>query len=444
MNISPADNLPDYLCEPPGFLGNLVSHLDETAERRCPELFLAASLCALSVIVGRKTQDYRGTRPNIYTVSLASTGAGKNHSRIKLKELLLGTHLEGPSKFTSEAAIATALTVSASRLFQIDEFGDYVALACNQRASGPLKTAISGLTEIYTASGVHWSPDAHADQRNDRLIVQPNLVIHGTTNSDDLFEGLTLKQVSSGFVGRLLVFLSPGGGGKVDRKPFVMRPIPKRLIDFRDDWLNRPCGPGNISDRSPDPPVMPISDDALARINGHIDGIDEHYDEDKTAAAIWSRASEKTSKLALLSAVSRGSVCIDRQDADWSIAVTNFLTRRLIALLRGNIASTDHERKIQRVIRIVGEAGGVLSLGELARKTQWLPSRERLQIVSQLFESGMLLDVCRTTITRPARGVAISEAAIARTKWVQITASDIEAFQRSNRSKNSQSDSMSN
>ena len=106
--VRPDDNLPDELCTPPGFIADIVQHMDVTAERRCPELFLAAALCALSVIVGRKIRDYRGTRPNLYTVSVGSTGAGKNHPRMKLKELFFGTHMEGPSKFTSESAIATS------------------------------------------------------------------------------------------------------------------------------------------------------------------------------------------------------------------------------------------------------------------------------------------------------------------------------------------------
>ena len=431
MSVRAIDSLLDELCTPPGFIADLVEHMDETAERRCPELFLAAALCALSVIVGRKVQDYRGTRPNVYTVSLGTTGAGKNHPRMKLKELFAGTHLEGPSKFTSEAAIATSLQLSPSRLFQIDEFGDYVSLACNPRASGPLKTAITGLTEIFTASAVQWSPDAHADQRNDKLIVQPNLVIHGTTNADDLFEGLTPKQVSSGFVGRLLVFMSPNGGNRVNRKSFQVTPIPKAVADFRDAWKERSCGPGNLSELNPDPPVMAITADALKRINGHFDGIDEHSDgEERNANAIWSRAAEKTSKLALLAACSRSSNKIERPDADWAIAVTNFLTRRLVALVRGNVAGSDHERKIQRLIRSVSDAGGVLSSAELSRKTQWLPLKERQLIVVQLLESGSLIDVCRATKTQPARGVAVSEAAIVGTKWVQITAEDIERFRK--------------
>ena len=431
MSVKANDNLPDELCEPPGFLRDFVQHMDETGERRCPELFLAASLCALSVMVGRKVQDYRGTRPNIYTVSLGTTGAGKNHPRLKLKELFAGTHLEGPSKFTSESAIATSLQLSPSRLFQIDEFGDYVSLACNPRASGPLKTAITGLTEIFTASSVSWSPDAHADTRNDKLIVQPNLVIHGTTNVDDLFGGLTPKQVSSGFVGRLLVFMSPKGGGKPDRRSFQVTLIPKAVTDFRDAWKERSCGPGNLSEFNPDPPVMPITADALNRINGHFDGIDERGDgEEHNANAIWSRAAEKTSKLALLAACSRSSLMIELQDADWAIAVTNFLTRRLVALVHGNVAGSDHERKIQRLLRIVSDAGGVLSLAELSRKTQWLPMKERQLIVAQLIESGTLLHVYKPSLTKPAQGVALSESAISRSSWQVITAEDLLKFKK--------------
>lgn len=445
MTVKQSDNLPDELCMPPGFLGDLVSHMEDTAERRCPELFLAAALCAISVIVGRKVQDYRGTRPNIYTVSVGSTGAGKNHPRMKLKELLLGTHLEGPSKFTSESAIATALDVSPSRLFQIDEFGDYVSLACNDKASGPLKTAITGLTEIFTASAVRWSPNAHANSRNDHEIVQPNLVIHGTTNADDLFCGLTPKQVSSGFVGRLLVFLSPNGGRNVRRKPFEVLPFPKCVTNFMEVWKQRSYGLGDLSEFNPDPHKIPIATDALKRINDHIDGIDERGEgEERNANALWSRAAEKTSKLALLAACSRSAEVIEMTDMNWAIAVTNFLTRRLVALVHNNVAGSDHERKIQRLLRSVVEAGGVLSLAELSRKTQWLPLRDRKLIVLQMMESGTLIDVFKQTITNPARGVAVNSAAIVNTNWSEITAADIEQSKTANPSRNTLKDSMKN
>ena len=445
MKVSQTDSLPDELCSPPGFIEDLVQHMDETAERRCPELFLAAALCALSVIVGRKVQDYRGTRPNIYTVSLGTTGAGKNHPRMKLKELFLGTHLEGPSKFTSESAIATALEVSASRLFQIDEFGDYVSLACNDKASGPLKTAITGLTEIFTASAVRWSPNAHANSRNDHEIVQPNLVIHGTTNADDLFCGLTPKQVSSGFVGRLLVFLSPNGGRNVRRKPFEVLPIPKCVTNFIEAWKQQACGSSDLSEFNPDPRKIPIAADALQRINDHIDGIDERgEDEERNANALWSRAAEKTSKLALLAACSRSAEVIEMMDMNWAIAVTNFLTRRLVALVHNNVAGSDHERKIQRLLRSVVDGGGVLSLAELSRKTQWLPLRERKLIVMQMMEAGTLIDVYKKTTTQPARGVAVNSAAVVNTNWSEITAADIEQIGAANPSRNRLKDSMKN
>lgn len=86
------------------------------------------------------------------------------------------------------------------------------------------------------------------------------------------------------------------------------------------------------------------------------------------SAAFWSRASEKTSRLALISAISRGSSTIEMCDAEWSIAVSNFLTRRTIALTSGNVASTPHELNVLKLLKVVSELGGIAGMGCLANK----------------------------------------------------------------------------
>lgn len=419
-DVRPTDNLTDELCHPPGVLGDLVTHLESTAEYSCPEFFLSAALCLLSVITGRKVEDYRGTRTNVFAVSVGPTGCGKNHARMILKGILKNTHLEGPSKFTSEAGIATALEVSPARLFQIDEIGEYLSAACSDKAPAHLRSVISGLTEAFTAANSVWSPNAYASSKNVKTINQPHIVVHGTTNADSLFDGVTAKQIANGFVGRLLVFLSPGSG-YARRQNFKLSPVSKSITDFVQNWIARKSGKGNLSDASPEPDLITIASDAESRIEKHFRDISHRrIGEEPIAAAIWSRASEKTSKLALLLACSRCSNQISLEDVDWAIAVTNFLTRRLISLIDGNVASSDHERKVQRVMKIIAK-NGVMSLSELCVACRWLHQKERQAIVLQLLEGGSVLDVVRFSATQPARGLAIDEASIFETSWVQVT-----------------------
>lgn len=427
MIVKTTDNLPPELCSPPGFLGTLVEYMEETAEYSYPEFFLAASLSLLATISGRKVQDYRGTRPNLFCVSIGPSGCGKNHARKIVQRILAHTNLEGPEKFTAGSAIVTALSKSPSLLCQIDEIGLYLKAACSERAPAHLKSVIDTLMTGFTSSDLLWKPTGYANDDNTKTVDQPNLCIHGTTTSESFFSGISGNEIASGFMGRLLIFLSPGCS-YAEQKDFELRPIPERISNFVDAWQSKTCGFGNVSELSPDPQVIKIAPEAKERIRGHIAGISQkRIGEHSIDAAIWSRASEKTSKLALLHAISRTSSTIELEDVDWSIAVVNFLTRRMVVLIKGNVASTDHERKIQRILRIVADAGNVIAAQDLTRKTQWLPSKERAEILNQLKESGSLFDCIRTTKGREGHGLALSISDLERQGWTLLTAEMIES-----------------
>lgn len=424
MNIKATDNLPDELCTPPGFIADIVQHMDDTAEYSLPEFFLAAALSLLSVITGRKVQDYRGTRTNLFCVSVGPSGCGKDHSRKINRNILKNTHLEGPEKFTSGSAIVTSLETSGSLLCQVDEIGMYLKAACSERAPAHLAQVISTLMTAFTSADSLWRPTGFADSKNTRSVDQPHIVVHGTTTSSAFFDGLSGSQVASGFLGRLLIFLSPGGT-YARQQDFELRPIPSSITNFVDFWLNLSCGESGFS---PEPPILKIDDDAKSRLLQHFGDIaEQRIGEHEVDAAIWSRTSEKSSKLALLAACSRSSNVIELQDVEWAIAVANFLTRRMIALIKGNVASTDFERKVQRLLRVVKDEGNVITQRDFNRRTQWLPAKERNEIVFQLKESGSLLDGVRNTKGREASCLALSLVDLERQGWTALTEDMVKA-----------------
>jgi len=419
--VKTTDNLPDELCEPEGFIGALVQHMRQTAEYDLPEFFLGAALSLLSVITARKIEDYRGSRTNLYSVAIGPTGCGKEHARKINRSLLSATQLEGPGKFTSGSAIVSALDIQPALLCMVDEIGSYLKAACSEKAPPHLAQVVSVLTEAFTSSGSVWRPQGYADVKNSKTIDQPSLTLYGTTTSSTFFEGLNSNSIESGFLGRVLVFLSPGGG-YVRCQEFEQFPVPERITAFVQRWLDMPHGPGNLSASSPMPSVLKITPEARLRLKGHFFQIaDQRIGEEPTAAAIWSRTAEKTSKLSMLACISRSSNEISIQDADYGIAVANFLTRRMVSLIHGNIATSKHEANVQRVLKIINDAGGVISLNELSRKCQWLPPKERLMITAQLQETNQLLPCGRMTKTKQANGLGTSIHAITEGGWIYIS-----------------------
>lgn len=427
MSLS-KENIPDELCRPDGFIGEFVEHLERTAEFNCLEFFLAAAISVLSVISGRKVQDYRGTRPNTYTVCVGPTGCGKEHPRRITQELLSDTNLVVADKFTGESAMAQQLEITPSCLSLCDEFGRYIEASCKQKETGPSAEICTAMLTLFSATT--WQPKSFADVKQARVINQPCFSVYGSTTFSTLFRGLTGDEVSSGFVGRLLIFLSPGGG-YAQRQDFELSEIPDSLRAFVNDWFSQDFGDGNLSSVNPTPKIISATPEALDRLNNHFTGIsDKRIGEDVDSAAIWSRAGEKTSRLALLSAISRSSDRIEIQDADWAVALANFLTRRAISLIKGNVATTPYEANVQKIMRII-ETTGVISIAELGQKARWLKSRDRNEITSQLVECGELTQVVRSTPGRQAQGFATSTKVIEGTSWVAVTAELLQVMRAS-------------
>lgn len=424
--ITEKTNLPEHLCRPEGFLGDVVNHLERIAEYVCLEFFLAAALCLESVITGRKVQDYRGTRTNLFAICIGPSGVGKDLPRKLNRELLDGTQLEGPEKFFSGTGVSAALEQNPALLCQPDEVGIFLRSACSEQAKTSGNGVAAAMMTAYSSADTIWTPDGYANADRSISVNQPHLVMYGSTTGPVLYEALSGGEAANGFAGRIQFFLSPNGN-YARYKDADRVPVPEAIQSFIDDWNQRAFGPEDLSFQNPDPAVIDINSEAKERIRGHIIGIsDRKNGESETAAAIWSRAPEKTSKLALLHAISRRSEIIEVQDVDYAVAVTNLLTRRLIVLLDGNIATTKHEADVQRLVKEIKGLGGLVSMSQIGSKARWISKKDRNAIMNQLIECGDLIQVYRVSKGRPAHGVAVSMDRVRNTSWIPVTADLIE------------------
>jgi hypothetical protein len=107
-------------------LSQIVDWNLKTALWPQPELALAGALALLGTITGRKVQDTRRTRTNVYCLGLAASGAGKEHARTVSKEILLRAGADkmlGPEGIASSAGMIQFVNSQPSILFQLDEVG---------------------------------------------------------------------------------------------------------------------------------------------------------------------------------------------------------------------------------------------------------------------------------------------------------------------------------
>jgi len=178
-------------------------------------------------------------------------------------------------------------------------------------------------------------------------------------------------------------------------------PLPANLIEaFR--WWHQFAPGGNLGGEHPAAHRVPHTAEASARYESHTQAInDRRISEDHLRAAVWSRSGEKANKLALIHACSRSGGLpseITCEDIDWGIRLANYLTRRLLLGCGEHVSENDVEKRAKRVLRLIGSG---ISANELARKTQWLRSRERSEILGDLMGCGLVIAEQVETSKRP-------------------------------------------
>lgn len=371
-----------------GILGELIAYNLATSMFPQPELALAGGLALLSALTGRKVQDTFGGRSNVYLLGLGESGAGKEHARKLNKKLLyeIGADgLIGPERIGSSAGLTVAVKERLSCLFQIDEIGHLLATMKNASKSPHLFNIATVLMQMYSSADSVWIGDAYADSKKTPTIEQPHAVVYGTCTPEGFWVNLSSDSVANGLLGRMLVFESPG---RVTRQRPAKMSWPQSLLDAARWWWE--FNPGGIDKSKPVPITVEHDTDAMSRYEQHVNDIcDRQSREASDAAALWSRTGEKTAKLALLFACSRqqytASQRINLDDVNRAIAISNWLTRRMLKQAHEYVASNLIEDNKKRVLRAIGSG---ITMNGLSRKTQWLRAKERTEILLELSDRG--------------------------------------------------------
>jgi hypothetical protein len=379
----------------PGLLGDVIRHNLATAFRPQPELALAAAICLMSTLTGRKVQDSRGTRTNVFAFGIAGTGAGKEHARKINKDILVNAGAEdlvGPEGFASHAGIVSVVDQHKVQLFQIDEFGRLLKTLKNPSSSPHLYSIITVLLKMYTSANSQYVGDAYADTSKLKRIDQPHAVLYGTTVPDSFFEGLTFDSLNDGFLSRVLCFFA--SNNLPEPAEPTLSGIPNTVVDQAKTWLDFQPG-GNLAVENPQPATLTTTPEAAA-IFAEVESScrQRQLDQGDECAAMWSRVEEKSRTLAIIYACSRDGIdaTVDEDAASWGSTLVDHLTRQVIHKARGWISRGQHDANIKEMLRAImatGERG--LSQRDLTRQFQHLRSRDRQEVLDFLIgESGQV------------------------------------------------------
>jgi hypothetical protein len=382
----------------------LAQYINETAIRPQPVLAVAAALCAIGTLAGRKYRSPTNLRTNLYVVSLADSGAGKNHSRQVISrifsDLIDCDDRLGGGKIASGSGLLTALLRSPSILFQLDEFGMFLTAAADKKRSPRhLTEIIEHMTELFTSSNDVYRGIEYADQRDRprKSIIQPCLSIHGTTVPGHFWKALESSSAVDGSLARFIICESeehyPDSQHPPEKAP------PEQLLDMMRRIATPVGGSSAIQLNGEHPPAeimtVPYSEEATAFIKAL-----EKKTTDKLNAvkgtpytALWARRDELSIKIALIHAIGRNpeEPVIDMVDFDFALKIVENSIHLMVQGIERFVSDNMAESYTKRVLEVMRKAGGVMNKSALYKQTLFL-GRDRDTTLKALLGSEALVE----------------------------------------------------
>lgn len=405
-----APAFPTDLLGVPGIIQAVTEHTNRTSFVKQPALALGAAVALMGTITGRKVRDVSGTCPNVYVVGLCRSGGGKERARQVNNDLLYlagQSALIGPEGFASGAGIVNALVTSAthSMLFQVDEIGRMLEIIKKAGPSaGHLASIPTTLMRLYTSSPSIFKSDAYAEgDKKNKEIQRPNACLYGTSVPDNFWGSITRSSLTDGFMSRLLVI---EGDNTARPGPSAIADPPPATVDLVRRWCEYEAQKGNnLASQSGYHDTIPYTDAGLILMDAfQVEAIEHQFAHGDIENALWSRAVEKARKLALIFACSAyfEDPIIDADAVEWATGVTRFLTLRMIAEASRRVSENVTEENFNRILRIIEDAGRITAT-ELQKRTRWLKSKDRTDIINDLIEEGRIAVANCGTATKSSK-----------------------------------------
>lgn len=389
---------PEHLLNVPGFISEVMGHNKATAIRWQPVLALAGAIALQCVLSGRKVRDGLDNRTNLYCLSIAPSGTGKENARKVNKQILHAAGLaalEGPEDLASDAGLVAAIAKQPAILFQIDEFGRFLQTIGDPKKSSHLFNVITVWMKLFSSASTVYKGKAYANSDRNRTIVQPCVSLFCTSVPEHFYESLTTASLKDGFVARLLVFESDEMPKRQCAKATA---VPQSIIEIARPWGQRLCP----TDGEPAPVLVQTTEAAEAVFEELATLADARMEQgDSIASSLWARAEETARRLALVYACSADHVKprIDVDAARWACDLATYLIKRMLYQAGQCVADGAFGAAQLRVLRIIRDAGEITKT-DLCRKTQDMTPRERDAILTNLEACGHIEVIKKPTKTK--------------------------------------------
>lgn len=403
--------VPDKLLSIPGFIDDVVKLSMQSAPYPNRVLSFTGALALLAFLVGRKVQDKRDNRSNIYLIALADSGTGKDHPRKVNFNIAFRAGVAGAigDAFASGEGLEDALFMHPSMLFQADEF-DCIFNTLKYSKDNRAESINEKLLKFYGASNTIYPlrKKASAKKKDGTVheiahIVNPNLVLLGTAIPQYFYESLSRRVLENGLVARCVIVEAGKRGEAGNPQPIT----PSDSLIRAATYLANLDVNGNLTNEYPKPLIITETPEATAALREVQQECDRRYNfyeaqNEGGAKALWARAHEKVCKLAMLHGISSNvyNPLITDKSVKWAWKFIDHLTQRMLYMADRYVYENIFDEKCQRAIRKLQEHGGRLSHSKLLRLLH--ESADSMKKIAETLQEKGTVQVEYDSSVRPA------------------------------------------
>ena len=403
--------VPDKLLSIPGFIDDVVKLSMQSAPYPNRVLSFTGALALLAFLVGRKVQDKRDNRSNIYLIALADSGTGKDHPRKVNFNIAFRAGVAGAigDAFASGEGLEDALFMHPSMLFQADEF-DCIFNTLKYSKDNRAESINEKLLKFYGASNTIYPlrKKASAKKKDGTVheiahIVNPNLVLLGTAIPQYFYESLSRRVLENGLVARCVIVEAGKRGEAGNPQPIT----PSDSLIRAATYLANLDVNGNLTNEYPKPLIITETPEATAALREVQQECDRRYNfyeaqNEGAAKALWARAHEKVCKLAMLHGISSNvyNPLITDKSVKWAWKFIDHLTRRMLYMADRYVYENIFDEKCQRAIRKLQEHGGRLPHSKLLRLLH--ESADSMKKIAETLQEKGTVQVEYDSSVRPA------------------------------------------
>lgn len=362
-----------------------------------PDFAFSASLILLGTLIGRKFV-FQGMASNLYILNIAPSGSGKDAPQQKIKEYLssLGCeYLLGAGDYVSDASLMDSLGTKPVRLDIMDEAGGILKTVSKGKSEYNGKMA-DILAELYTSSNARYLGRATAEGTKGAC-ARPNVSILASTTPTGFSEGISLKSIEKGLMGRFLTFVGTGDKPAQRVKTFTNLSV-GTLTKLR--WF------AGYKPEESDATVAGIkqlvheiqsTEEADAKLDNHFNEFDSirrsccHTDP---MLPIIARLYQQMIKIIMIHSASRCKAgempVINDVDVQFGYKTIMYYFDTIKEVVKEHIHEGQADAIMQKFISLIRSSDGI-SKSDLVRRTRYINKRTRDDFLSELADIG---DIC--------------------------------------------------